>query len=77
MVLKSRTNTIGEEHISLRLRVREENQISPAGGRLWILVGQFNDYAFGNLGETFEEVVLKEFRPDLFPPTPQGRLFEK
>jgi hypothetical protein len=40
-------------------------------------VGQFNDYAFENPGKTFEEVVLKEFGPDLFPPTPQGRLFEK
>jgi hypothetical protein len=26
---------------------------------------------------TFKEVVLKEFGSDLFPPTPQGRLFEK
>jgi hypothetical protein len=26
---------------------------------------------------TFKEVVRKEFGPDLFPPTPQGRLFEK
>jgi hypothetical protein len=25
----------------------------------------------------FEEAVRKEFGPDLFPPTPQGRLFEK
>ncbi len=41
------------------------------------IVGQFNDYAFENPGKTFEEVVLKEFGPDLFPVTPQGSLFEK
>jgi len=35
-------------------------------------VGQFNDYSFENPGRTFEEVVLKEFGPDLFPATPQG-----
>jgi hypothetical protein len=37
------------------------------------IVGQFNDYAFENPGKTFEEVVLKEFGPGLFPPTPQGK----
>ncbi len=40
------------------------------------IVGQFNDYSFQNPNLTFEEVVLKEFGPDLFPPTPQGKLFE-
>jgi hypothetical protein len=40
------------------------------------IVGQLNDYAFDNPGKTFEEIVLKEFGPDLFPPTPQRRLFE-
>jgi hypothetical protein len=40
------------------------------------IVGQFNEDAFENPGKTFEEVVRKEFGPDLFPPTPQGRLFE-
>jgi hypothetical protein len=41
------------------------------------IVGMFNDFSFENPNLTFEEVVLKEFGPDLFPPTPQGRLFEK
>jgi hypothetical protein len=41
------------------------------------IVGQFNDYSFENPNLTFDEVVLKEFGPDLFPPTPQGELFEK
>jgi hypothetical protein len=41
------------------------------------IVGMFNDFSYENQDLTFEEVVLKEFGPDLFPPTPQGRLFEK
>jgi len=41
------------------------------------IVGQFNDHSFENPDKTFEEVVLKEFGPDLFPATPQGTLFEK
>jgi hypothetical protein len=45
------------------------------------IIGMFNDLSFENPGLTFEEVVLKEFGcssiEDLFPPTPQGRLFEK
>ncbi len=41
------------------------------------IVGKFNDYSFENPNLTFEGVVLKEIGPDLFPPTPQGRLFEK
>ncbi len=41
------------------------------------IIGQFNDHSFENPNLTLEEVVLKEFGPDLFPPTPQGRLFEK
>ncbi len=34
------------------------------------IVGQFNDYSFENPKMTFEEIVLKEFGPDLFPGTP-------
>jgi hypothetical protein len=41
------------------------------------IVGRFNDYSFENPNLTFEEVVLKELGPDFFPPTPQGKLFEK
>ena len=41
------------------------------------IVGMFNDFSFENPNMTFEEVVLKELGPDYFPPTPQGRLFEK
>ncbi len=41
------------------------------------IVGKFNDYSFENPNLTFEEVVLKEFVPDLFSATPQARLFEK
>lgn len=41
------------------------------------IIGRFNDLSFENSKLTFEEVVLKEFGPDLFPGTPQGRLFEK
>jgi hypothetical protein len=41
------------------------------------IVGSFNDFSFENPKLTFEEVVLKEFGPDLFPLSPQGRLFEK
>jgi hypothetical protein len=41
------------------------------------IIGRFNDLSFENPNLTFEEVVLKEFGPDLFPPTSQGRLFEK
>jgi hypothetical protein len=41
------------------------------------IFGMFNDLRFENPDLTFEEVVQKEFGPDLFPPTPQGRLFEK
>jgi hypothetical protein len=41
------------------------------------IIGQFNDLSFEIPNLTFEEVVLKEFGPDLFPPTPHGRLFEK
>ena len=37
----------------------------------------FNDLSFENPNLTFEEVVLKTFGPDLFPPTPQGKLFEE
>jgi hypothetical protein len=40
------------------------------------IIGRFNDLSFENSTLTFEEAVLKEFGPDLFPPTPQGRLFE-
>jgi hypothetical protein len=41
------------------------------------IVGQFNDYSYENPNLTFEEVVKKEFRGKLFPPTQQGRQFEK
>jgi hypothetical protein len=41
------------------------------------IIGQFNDFSFENPDLSFEEVALKEFGPDLFPATPQGRLFEK
>ena len=41
------------------------------------IVDQFNDYSFENPDLTFEQVVKKEFRGNLFPPTPQGKLFEK
>jgi hypothetical protein len=41
------------------------------------IIGQFNDLSFENPNLTFEEVVLKEFGPDLFPPTPQGKVFER
>jgi hypothetical protein len=41
------------------------------------IIGRFNDLSFENPNLTFEQVVLKEFGPDLFPPTPQGRMFEK
>jgi hypothetical protein len=41
------------------------------------IVGMFNDLSFENPNLTFEETVLKEFGLDLFPPTAQGRLFEK
>jgi hypothetical protein len=41
------------------------------------IIGQFNDFSFENPKLTFEEVMLKEFGPDLFPPTRQGKLFEK
>jgi len=41
------------------------------------IVGMFNDFSYENQNLTFEQVVLKEFGPDLFPPTPQGRQFEK
>jgi len=40
------------------------------------IVGQFNDFSFENPNPPFEEVVLREFGPDLFPVTPQGRLFK-
>ena len=40
------------------------------------IVGPFNDYAFeSNL--TFERAARKALGLNLFPPTPQGRLFEK
>jgi hypothetical protein len=41
------------------------------------IVGRFYDYSFENPDLTFEEVVEKELGLDFFPPTPQGRLFEK
>jgi hypothetical protein len=41
------------------------------------IVCKFNDHSFENPDLTFEEVVKKEFKGKLFPPTPQGRLFEK
>ena len=41
------------------------------------IVGMFNDFSFENPTLKFDEVVLKEFATDLFPPTPQRRLFEK
>jgi len=41
------------------------------------IIGMFNDLSFENPNLTFEEVVLKTFGPDLFPPTPQGKLFEE
>jgi hypothetical protein len=41
------------------------------------IVGMFNDLSFENPNLNFEEVVEKELGPDFFPPTPQGRLFEK
>jgi len=41
------------------------------------IVGQFNDLSFENPNLSFEEVVAKEFGPDLFPPTPRGKMFEK
>ena len=40
------------------------------------VVGMFNDFSFEKSTLNFDEVVLKEFGADLFPPTPQGRLFE-
>jgi hypothetical protein len=49
-----------------------ETELTPRP-RSWVR----STYAFENPGKTFEEVVLKEFGPDLFPPTPQRRLFEK
>jgi len=41
------------------------------------IIGRFNDLSFENPNLPFEEVVLKEFGPGLFPHTPQGKLFEK
>ena len=41
------------------------------------IVGRFYDYSFENPDLTFGEVVEKELGLDFFPPTPQGRLFEK
>jgi hypothetical protein len=41
------------------------------------IVGMFNDLSFENPNLTFEETVLKEFGPDLFPPTQQGKHFER
>jgi hypothetical protein len=39
------------------------------------IVGQFNDYAHENPKLTFDEVARKEFDPNLFSNTPNGRKF--
>jgi len=57
-----------EDHRSRNERSHHWNQVFTV---------QFNDYSHENPNMTFEEVVLKEFGPDLFPGTPQGRLFGK
>ncbi len=36
------------------------------------IIGRFNDLSFENPNLTFEEVVLKEVGPDLFPPNRRG-----
>ena len=50
----------------------EEHGIELTEAQLEI-VGQFNDYSFENPKLGIEEVVRKEFGPDLFPATPQGQ----
>jgi len=39
------------------------------------IVGQFNDYAHDHPKLSFDEVARKEFGPNLFPKTPNGRNF--
>jgi len=72
---------VSARHLNHRTRTGSEKAHRSRGERShhWnqVFTVQFNDFSHENPNMTFEEVVLKEFGPDLFPGTPQGRLFGK
>jgi hypothetical protein len=77
--LQSRVRRFYTESASGTLALMRTKKKSPKRPALIIeqieIVGQFNDYAHEHPGLSFDEVARKEFGPNVFPNTPNGRKF--
>ena len=55
---------------------KERKNVSLTAAQIEI-VGQFKNYSLENPKMSFEEIARKEFGPNLFSHTPNGRQFEQ